>query len=138
MARGNALLTGFATVTAVAGLMTWFGISVTYVRFYQGFKVQGFDRKTLPYAHVLQPYAAWYSIVMCLVICFVSLSLRSSLSLSSHAYHTVLGLVRVPQGPVGGRHIRDKLPSFDPLPHPLHRRAHLEAHRIRAPTGNGL
>ena len=60
-------------VTSIAGLMTWFGICVTYVRFYKGFQVQGFDRKSLPYAHVLQPYAAWYAIVMCLLICFVSL-----------------------------------------------------------------
>ena len=35
--------------------MTWFGICVTYLRFYKGFKLQGFDRSTLPYAHVLQP-----------------------------------------------------------------------------------
>ena len=59
-------------VTSIAGLMTWFGICVTYVRFHKGFKVQGFDRATLPYAHSFQPYAAWYAIVACLVICFVS------------------------------------------------------------------
>ena len=62
----------FQNLTAIAGLMTWFGISVTYIRFYKGFKLQGFDRKTLPYAHFLQPYAAWYGLVMCLLICFVS------------------------------------------------------------------
>ena len=60
-------------MTSIAGLMTWFGICVTYLRFYKGFKVQGFDRSTLPYAHVLQPYAAWYALVWCLVVCFVSL-----------------------------------------------------------------
>ena len=59
-------------VTSIAGLMTWFGICVTYVRFYKGFKVQGFDRSQLPYAHFLQPYAAWYAMFMCLLICFVS------------------------------------------------------------------
>ncbi|EIW64731.1 amino acid permease [Trametes versicolor FP-101664 SS1] len=62
----------FVNMTSIAGLMTWFGISVTYVRFYKGFKLQGFDRATLPYAHVLQPYAAWYAIFMCLFICFFS------------------------------------------------------------------
>ncbi|KAI0724489.1 amino acid permease [Cerioporus squamosus] len=62
----------FVNMTSIAGLMTWFGICVTYVRFYKGFKVQGFDRATLPYAHVLQPYAAWYAIFMCLLICFFS------------------------------------------------------------------
>ncbi|RDX55928.1 amino acid permease [Lentinus brumalis] len=62
----------FVNMTSIAGLMTWFGISVTYVRFYKGFKVQGFDRSTLPYAHSLQPYAAWYAMFMCLLICFFS------------------------------------------------------------------
>ncbi|KAI9063004.1 amino acid permease [Trametes sanguinea] len=62
----------FVNMTSIAGLMTWFGICVTYVRFYKGFKMQGFDRKTLPYAHFLQPYAAWYALVMCLLICFFS------------------------------------------------------------------
>ncbi|KAI0824226.1 amino acid permease [Trametes gibbosa] len=62
----------FVNMTSIAGLMTWFGIAVTYVRFYKGMKLQGIDRKTLPYAHVLQPYAAWYAIFMCLLICFFS------------------------------------------------------------------
>lgn len=62
----------FANMTAIAGLMTWFGISVTYIRFYKGFKAQGFDRSTLPYASNLQPYAAWYAAISCIVICFVS------------------------------------------------------------------
>ncbi|RPD63001.1 amino acid permease [Lentinus tigrinus ALCF2SS1-7] len=62
----------FVNMTSIAGLMTWFGITVTYVRFYKGFKVQGFDRKTLPYAHFLQPYAAWYAMFWCILICFFS------------------------------------------------------------------
>ncbi|KAG6911819.1 hypothetical protein DXG01_000066 [Tephrocybe rancida] len=48
----------FANMTAVAGLLTWFGISVTFLRFYQGMKVQGYDRSKLPFASKLQPYAA--------------------------------------------------------------------------------
>ncbi|KAG2062046.1 amino acid permease [Suillus hirtellus] len=50
----------FANMTSIAGLMTWFGISVTYLRFYKGMQVQGIDRKTLPYYTNLQPYAAWW------------------------------------------------------------------------------
>ncbi|EMD35788.1 hypothetical protein CERSUDRAFT_96012 [Gelatoporia subvermispora B] len=61
-----------SNMTSIAGLMTWFGICVTYLRFYKGFKLQGFDRKTLPYASVLQPYAAWYGAVACAIICFFS------------------------------------------------------------------
>jgi len=61
----------FANMTAVAGLMTWFGISLTYLRFYKGMKAQGYDRSTLPFASKFQPYAAWYSMISCLFISFV-------------------------------------------------------------------
>ncbi|ELU37892.1 amino acid permease [Rhizoctonia solani AG-1 IA] len=47
----------FANMTAVAGLMTWFGITVTYIRFYAGMKAQGIDRSTLPFSSNLQPFA---------------------------------------------------------------------------------
>jgi amino acid transporter len=62
----------FSNMTAVAGLMTWFGISVTYLRFYKGLQVQGIDRKTLPYYTNLQPYAAWWGVVSTLTVCFFS------------------------------------------------------------------
>ncbi|KAG6901843.1 hypothetical protein C0995_007229 [Termitomyces sp. Mi166 len=48
----------FANMTSVAGLLTWFGISFTYTRFYQGLVAQGYDRSKLPFASKLQPYAA--------------------------------------------------------------------------------
>ncbi|KAF8516104.1 amino acid permease [Hysterangium stoloniferum] len=62
----------FANMTAIAGLMTWFGIAFTYTRFYAGLKAQGISRKSLPYASPLQPYAAWYTVIATLVICFFS------------------------------------------------------------------
>ncbi|KIM71414.1 hypothetical protein PILCRDRAFT_830350 [Piloderma croceum F 1598] len=62
----------FSSMTSVAGLMTWFGISVTYIRFYQGFKYQGFDRSKLPYASKLQPFAAYYAAAGSWLICFFS------------------------------------------------------------------
>ncbi|KIJ51458.1 hypothetical protein M422DRAFT_224084 [Sphaerobolus stellatus SS14] len=62
----------FANLTSIAGLMTWFGISFTYVRFYAGLKAQGFDRNTLPYKSPLQPYAAWYGLVSTIIVCFFS------------------------------------------------------------------
>lgn len=64
----------FVNMTSIAGLMTWFGISVTYLRFYKGFVSQGFDRRTLPYASGLQPYAAWYGAIACPIVCLVSLA----------------------------------------------------------------
>ncbi|KAG1757380.1 amino acid permease [Suillus lakei] len=62
----------FSNMTSVAGLMTWFGISVTYIRFYKGMQVQGIDRKTLPYYTNLQPYAAWYGAISTITICIFS------------------------------------------------------------------
>ncbi|KII84073.1 hypothetical protein PLICRDRAFT_179755 [Plicaturopsis crispa FD-325 SS-3] len=62
----------FVNMTSVTGLMTWFGISFTYLRFRKGFRAQGLDRKTLPFTSPLQPFAAWYALVSCLVICFFS------------------------------------------------------------------
>jgi len=35
-------------------------------------KAQGYDRKHLPFASPLQPFAAWYGLIFCLVICFFS------------------------------------------------------------------
>jgi amino acid permease len=61
----------FSNMTAVAGLITWFGICVTYIRFHKGYTAQGLDRSKLPYASVLQPYAAWYGAITCLFISLV-------------------------------------------------------------------
>ncbi|KAG6897340.1 hypothetical protein C0992_002398 [Termitomyces sp. T32_za158] len=61
-----------ANMTAVAGLLTWFGISCTYIRFYQGMKAQGIDRSKLPFSSKLQPYAAWYAAIFCFLVCLFS------------------------------------------------------------------
>jgi len=62
----------FSNMTSIAGLMTWFGICLTYIRFYKGFKLQGYNRADLPYASRLQPYAAWYGLCSCFIVCFFS------------------------------------------------------------------
>lgn len=86
------------SVTSIAGLMTWFGISVTYIRFHKGMKAQGIDRKTLPYYSNLQPYAAWYAAVFCIVICFVSAMLRiGSHKCSSQVLYIVQRMGRLPE-----------------------------------------
>ncbi|KAF8123869.1 amino acid permease [Boletus edulis] len=51
-----------SSLTANCGLTTWFGIGVTYIRFYSGLRAQNFDRRKLPYASRLQPYAAWWAV----------------------------------------------------------------------------
>ncbi|KAK0198659.1 amino acid permease [Armillaria mellea] len=62
----------FSNMTAVAGLMTWFGICLTYIRFYQGLKAQGYDRSKMPFAVRFQPFPAWYGMIASLIICFLS------------------------------------------------------------------
>ncbi|KAI8992910.1 amino acid permease [Trametes punicea] len=64
---GSGKVFGWCVVprTAVAGLISWFGIGVTYIRFYRGLKAQGIDRKTLPYRSPLQPFAGWYTTIGC-------------------------------------------------------------------------
>ncbi|KAJ7228964.1 amino acid permease [Mycena pura] len=71
-AGSGTVFTWFTSMTAIAGLMTWFGICVTYLRFYKGMKVQGYDRKALPYASSLQPFAAWYALSFCLFVSILS------------------------------------------------------------------
>ncbi|KAF8174894.1 amino acid permease [Pholiota molesta] len=62
----------FQNLTAVAGLMTWFGICFIYIRFYKGMIAQGISRKSLPYTSALQPYAAYYGAFVCLLISILS------------------------------------------------------------------
>jgi amino acid transporter len=66
------VFTYFSQMTAIAGLLTWFGIAVTYLRFYKGMNAQNFDRTKLPYYTNLQPYAAWYAVCSISIIMLVS------------------------------------------------------------------
>lgn len=66
------VFTWLANMTSIAGLMTWFGITITYLRFYKGLKRQGIDRTTLPFYTRFQPYAAWYGCCSTFIICFFS------------------------------------------------------------------
>lgn len=49
-------------ITAGA-LIDYLVICVTFLNFYKAMKVQGFDRKSLPYVGYFQPYCAWIGIV---------------------------------------------------------------------------
>jgi amino acid permease len=108
----------FANMTSIAGLMTWFGITVTYVRFYKGMAVQGYDRSKLPYASKLQPYAAWYGMVMCLLVCFVSIA-HLCISVQHPIINAVQWMEGFPQRKMGGCNICDKLPSIHIVSYPL-------------------
>lgn len=70
----------FSDLTAIAGLMTWFGIAITYLRFRKGMFVQGFDFSQLPYKNRLNPYAAWYTLIACPLVSIVSRCLYAPFS----------------------------------------------------------
>lgn len=61
-----------ANLTASAGLLTWWGICFTYLRFRKGLIAQGMDRRDLPYHAYLNKggFAAWYGFVWINVILF--------------------------------------------------------------------
>lgn len=61
------VFTWFSSMCATAGLTTWFGIGVIYLRFRKGFLAQGHKIIELPYSSRLQPFAAWWAVCASLV-----------------------------------------------------------------------
>jgi Amino acid permease len=118
----------FANMTAVAGLLTWFGISVTYIRFYAGMKVQGIDRTTLPFSSRLQPYAAWYATISCAIICLVGVSdtFHFQLDIDPKLSYTVQRLVGFPPWELGHSRLYHELPAPCDFPHIIRWREVLE------------
>ncbi|TNY24002.1 amino acid permease [Rhodotorula diobovata] len=60
----------FVNMTSIAGLLVWLSILITYVRFHRGAKLQGIDRRALPYFAPCQPYLSYYGLFMIVVILF--------------------------------------------------------------------
>lgn len=69
---GSVVFNWFVNLSAITGLITWWSILLTYIRFYNGCKAQGIDRKQFPYVAPLQPYAAYFGFVFISVIIFFS------------------------------------------------------------------
>lgn len=93
--------------TAVAGLSSWFGISVTYIRFHRGLKAQGINRKTLPFYSPLQPFAAWYAAIGCFLIALVR---DESLTSSQRATQLIHDPSGMPASPHPSYHFHCLLP----------------------------
>lgn len=60
----------FANMTSVAGLLTWWGIFVTYLRWHKGVKVQAIDKSEFPFRAPFQPYLTYYGLFMTSLILF--------------------------------------------------------------------
>ncbi|KAI8456020.1 amino acid permease/ SLC12A domain-containing protein [Phakopsora pachyrhizi] len=57
-----------ANMSSTAGLITWVGIAITYLRWDAGVKAQMIDRSKFPYRSVLRSKAAMYALIMCSAI----------------------------------------------------------------------
>ncbi|KAK1993394.1 hypothetical protein LX36DRAFT_729969 [Colletotrichum falcatum] len=56
------------SLIAGGGLVNYIVMSITFLRYYNACKVQGVNRRNLPYYGYLQPYGAWISLVMEVII----------------------------------------------------------------------
>lgn len=62
---GETAVTAFGwlyNISAVTGILTWWTILLSYLRFYYGLKKQGLTRDSFPYIAPLQPYLSWYGV----------------------------------------------------------------------------
>ncbi|CDZ98638.1 amino acid transporter [Phaffia rhodozyma] len=57
------------TLSALSGLIVWFILFCTYLRFFYGMKKQGLSRDDLPYKAPFQPYASWAGGALTFLIC---------------------------------------------------------------------
>jgi amino acid transporter len=55
---------------ALGSMITWWGIAITFLRFYKGMKVQGMSRDILPFHTRFQPYFAWAVLISFTIIIF--------------------------------------------------------------------
>lgn len=68
----NIVLTWLSNLVTAGGLINFIVMGITYISFYQACKVQGLDRRTLPYRARFQPYSAWIGTIFetCVVFCY--------------------------------------------------------------------
>ncbi|CED82715.1 amino acid permease [Phaffia rhodozyma] len=58
----------FVNMTAIAGLMSWLAICVTYLRFRAGMDAQGLDRAILPFKSRFTKVGVYYAIVLIMIV----------------------------------------------------------------------
>ncbi|PPJ56923.1 hypothetical protein CBER1_02261 [Cercospora berteroae] len=64
-------ITWFSSLVTGGGLINYVTMCITYIRFYQACKVQGLDRKTLPYTGWLQPWCAYFGLAWMFTVCCI-------------------------------------------------------------------
>ncbi|CAE7226764.1 unnamed protein product [Rhizoctonia solani] len=59
-------------LSAVAGLVSWIILCISYLRFHAAVKAQGYERDELPYRAPFQPFTAWFALITVVLITFFS------------------------------------------------------------------
>lgn len=65
------VLTWLTNIITAGGLINFIVMCGTYLAFYKACKVQGLDRKTLPYYGYFQPYGTWFALGFEICVVFV-------------------------------------------------------------------
>jgi amino acid transporter len=65
------VLTWLINIITAGGLINYITMCITYLAFYKACKVQGLDRKSLPYTGYFQPYGTWVALIFEIVVVFV-------------------------------------------------------------------
>lgn len=68
----STVLNWIVSLVTVSQVINFSILCITYLRFYQGLKAQGIDRRTLPYRGWFQPYGAWIGLVCCAFMALLS------------------------------------------------------------------
>jgi amino acid transporter len=69
--NASKVLTWLTNIITAGGVINYIVMCSTYLAFYKACKVQGLDRKTLPYCGYFQPYGTWIALIFEIVVVFV-------------------------------------------------------------------
>ncbi|GAA5984516.1 hypothetical protein JCM11641_007008 [Rhodosporidiobolus odoratus] len=69
---GNEAFNYLVAISSVTGLINWWCILLSYLRFYYAAKKQGLDRQEFPYRAPFQPYLSYFGFVMITLIIIFS------------------------------------------------------------------
>jgi amino acid transporter len=93
------VLTWLTNIITAGGVINYIVMCITYLRFYKACKVQGLDRKTLPYCGWFQPYGTYVALAFEIVVVFVygySTFLPGAFTLESFfTYYTMVGVAPI-------------------------------------------
>ncbi|KAK3110967.1 hypothetical protein LTR53_014221 [Teratosphaeriaceae sp. CCFEE 6253] len=73
----------FANMTALCGMISWACILYTSIRWHEGLKAQGIDRRVLAYRAPFQPYLSYYGMTIAIAVIIFG-----DFSSFIHAFHT--------------------------------------------------